>query len=363
MGEYDEVCVLIPTYNEAETITEVVERFVAEGFEDILVIDGRSTDGTADLARKAGTRVVEQSGSGKGQAVREAVGLIEKPYVLLVDGDSTYRPEEAHRLLEPLFAGEAAHVIGDRFANMQPGAMTRLNQLGNRIINRTFRFIHGRNLQDILSGYRAFTRSSFESLSLSADGFGIETEMSVECVKHDIETAVVDITYEPRPEESETNLRPFRDGGNIVVRLYQMARTNNPIFYFGSVGFLSAVSGVLLAAFVAYRWFLHDTSHEVIALAAGVTLLFGIQLVMFGVLSDLIVTANRRQGRRIDRINEQLDEIQSARSGTAAENGAADGSTATGAGRTTHVDGTGTPPVATGGEPAEDEPEAPGERS
>jgi glycosyltransferase (TIGR04182 family) len=312
MGDYDEVCVLVPTYNEAETVREVVERFRTEGLEQILVIDGGSTDGTQELATEAGARVVEQTGSGKGQAVREAVGLIDQPYVLLVDGDSTYRPEEANRLLEPLLSGDAEHVIGDRFANMQPGAMTRLNQAGNRIINRVFRFIHGRDLQDILSGYRAFTRESFGRLSLSADGFGIETEMSVECVKHDVKTAVVPITYEPRPEESETNLRPFRDGGNIILRLYQMARTNNPIFYFGSIGFASGLVGIFLAGFVAYRWFVHDSSHQVIALASGVALLFGLQLLMFGVLSDLIVTANREQTRRMDRMDDRLDAIETA---------------------------------------------------
>jgi dolichol-phosphate mannosyltransferase len=312
MGECDAVCVLIPTYNEAETIREVVDRFRAAGFERILVIDGGSTDGTREIAREAGAEVVQQSGSGKGQAVREGVGLIQEPYVLLVDGDSTYRPEEADRLLAPLLAGEAEHVVGDRFANMQPGAMTRLNKFGNRVINRAFGFIHGRYMQDILSGYRAFTRDSFERLSLSADGFGIETEMSVECVKHDIETAIVPITYEPRPEESETNLRPFRDGGNIILRLYQMARTNNPIFYFGSLGVVSAVAGLFLAGFVAYRWIVRGVSHEVIALAAGVSLLFGIQLIMFGVLSDLIVTANRQQARRIDSIDDRLDAIESA---------------------------------------------------
>jgi len=338
MAEYDVVCVLIPTYNEAQTIGEVVERFRAEGFERILVIDGGSTDGTQEIARDAGAEVVQQSGSGKGQAVREAVGLIDEPYVLLVDGDSTYQPEEADRLLDPLLAGEAEHVVGDRFAAMKPGAMTRLNKVGNRVINRAFRFIHGRDLQDILSGYRAFTRRSFEQLQLSADGFGIETEMSVECVKHDVVTAVVPITYEPRPEESETNLRPFRDGGNIILRLYQMARTNNPIFYFGSLGVVSALVGVFLAGFVAFRWFFRNTSHEVIALAAGVSLLFGIQLIMFGVLSDLIVTANRRQGRRIDRIDERLEAIETTSVGGAITSTGGDGSAAgrAGSGRESH---------------------------
>jgi glycosyltransferase (TIGR04182 family) len=307
MSRHEQVSVLVPTYNEAETIADVVERYRAEGFDDVLVIDGGSTDGTQDLAAEAGARVEQQRGDGKGQAVREAMEYIDRPVVLMVDGDSTYRPDEADRMLEPIFEGRADHVIGNRFADMQPGAMTRLNQTGNRIINRAFQYIHGTNLVDILSGYRAFTRESFEKLSLSADGFGIETEMAVECVKHSVRVEVVPITYEPRPDESETNLRPVRDGGNIIVRLYQMAKTNNPLFYFGSIGVGSAFVGVMLASYVVYAYLFRGISHSVLALAAGVALLFGLQLVMFGVLSELIVSANRRQAQQLERIADHLD--------------------------------------------------------
>ncbi len=311
MSRQEEVCVLVPTYNEAETITAVVEGYREQGFDDVLVIDGGSTDGTQDLAAAAGARVREQRGSGKGQAVREAMEYIDRPVVLMVDGDSTYRPGEAGRMLDPILDGRAEHVIGNRFASIQPGAMTRLNQVGNRIINRTFRYIHGQNLVDILSGYRAFTRDSFDTLSLSAEGFGIETELAVECVKHSVRVEVVPITYEPRPEESETNLRPVRDGGNIILRLYQMAKTNNPLFYFGSVGATSAFVGVMLAGYVAYAYLASGISHSVLALAAGVALLFGVQLVMFGVLSELIVASNRRQTQQLERIADRLDSTDS----------------------------------------------------
>ncbi|MFW5974485.1 MAG: glycosyltransferase, partial [Natrialbaceae archaeon] len=154
--EYDDVCVLLPTLEEAATITDVVAAYREAGFERILVVDGGSTDGTRSLAREAGARVMTQSGSGKGQAVREAVSRIETPYVLMADADMTYRAADAAAMLEPLLAGECEHVIGNRFADMQPGAMTRLNRPGNRLINRAFTLIHGRNYRDILSGYRAF---------------------------------------------------------------------------------------------------------------------------------------------------------------------------------------------------------------
>lgn len=300
MPPFADVCVLIPTLEEAETIGAVVDDFRSAGFETILVIDGGSTDGTQEEAASAGAEVMEQSGSGKGQAVREAVAAIELPFVLLVDGDGTYRAEDAHRMLEPLLDGETEHVIGDRFADMHPDAMTRLNRTGNRLINWSFQLIHGAHYQDILSGYRAFTTDSFERMNLTARGFGIETEMAVECVKQNIKTAVVPITYQSRPAGSETNLRPFWDGFVIVLTLYRLARMNNPLFYFGSVGVTSILAGGLLGAYVGFRWFLRGVSHEVLAVVAAFAILLGVQLIMFGLLSDLIVSLHREQMRRLD---------------------------------------------------------------
>jgi glycosyltransferase (TIGR04182 family) len=310
MVDRDAVCVLIPTYNERETIGDIVGSFVDQGYEHVLVVDGHSTDGTRDLAREAGARVVMQSGtgqgSGKGQAVREGLREVDRPYVVMLDGDGTYDPEEVDRLLKPLFEGEAEHVIGNRFANMEPGAMTRLNRFGNGIVNRGFARIHGQNLVDILSGYRAFTLESVQRLNLTEVGFGIETEMSVECVKHGVRTTVVPITYSERPDGSETNLDPFRDGSVILLTMYRMAKTSNPLFYFGSVGVTSFVLGMLTAAYVAYEAFVKNIDHEVIALVSAFFLLLGVQLLIFGVLSDMIISLHREQLDRVDRLAGQL---------------------------------------------------------
>ncbi len=302
------VCVLIPTLNEAATITDVITGFHAEGYDNILVIDGGSTDETQAHAADAGARVIEQSGSGKGQAVREALSYIDAPYILMVDGDGTYRPEDADRMLDPLVSGRAEHVIGNRFADMRAGAMTRLNKTGNRLINGAYRLIHRRDHHDILSGYRAFTRESIDRLDLSAEGFGIETELAVECVRHGIDTTEVPVTYRPRPADSETNLRPIRDGGLIIFTLYRLAKTNNPLFYFGSVGLLALILGLGVGAFVGYRWIVFRVPHEVLALVAAAGVLLGVQLIMFGVLSDLIVSLHRDQRRRIERLESQRDD-------------------------------------------------------
>jgi dolichol-phosphate mannosyltransferase len=298
MADPDGVCVLVPTLDEAETVDDVIEDFRDEGYENVLVVDGGSTDGTREVARAAGARVVVQSGSGKGQAVREAVRKhVDADYVLMLDGDGTYRAADADALVEPLLAGEAEHVIGDRFADMRPGAMTLLNRVGNRLINAAFGVIHGGSFDDILSGYRAFTRESFERMHLTADGFGIETEMAVECAKRGIRTTVVPITYLPRPAGSNTNLHPIRDGGIIILELYRRAKTNNPLFYFGSVGTVATLAGFVVAAYVGVEWITRRVSHEVLAVAAAFAILVGVQLLMFGVLADLILSLHREQLR------------------------------------------------------------------
>lgn len=248
MVSHDDVCVLVPTYNEASTIEAVVRGFRDQGFDDVLVMDGGSEDDTRERARAAGARVETQRGEGKGQAVRESLEYIHRPVVLMIDGDMTYRPDQADRLLEPIAEGRAEHVIGNRFGDLKPGAMTRLNRVGNYLMNRSFAWIHGSAFDDILTGYRAFTRESLERFSLTADGFGIETEMSGQCVEHDIDVAVVPITYQPRPDDSETNLHPIFDGGRIFWWIYRLSRRTNPRFYFGFLALVALVAVGLLGA-------------------------------------------------------------------------------------------------------------------
>ncbi|MFC7098349.1 S-layer glycoprotein N-glycosyltransferase AglJ [Halobaculum marinum] len=301
-----DVCVLLPTYDEAATVADVVTDFRRHGFENVLVIDGGSTDDTRDLAREAGARVEIQSGSGKGQAVREAVARhVDATYVLMADADGTYEAADAEAMLQPLRDGTAEHVIGDRFADMHEDAMTGLNSVGNTIFNSLFALIHREDYADILSGYRAFTRESFERLRLTADGFGIETEMAVECARHDVRTTVVPITYLPRPDGSNTNLHPVKDGGIILMAIYRQAKTSNPLFYFGSAGAISGLAGAAVAAYVAYEWFVLKISHNVLAIVAGVGIILGVQLLIFGVLSDLLVTLHSETLDRVERLEAQ----------------------------------------------------------
>ena len=300
----EEVCVLIPTLDEAATIGDVIDGFREEGYTNVLVADGGSDDGTREIARDRGAHVFVQSGDGKGQAVREALEYVNVPYVLMLDGDGTYDPADADTMLEPLSRGYE-HVIGNRFADMDDDAMKALNGFGNRMINRSFRAIHGADYEDILSGYRAFTVESFDRLSIDSDGFTLETELAVECVKHGVDTTVVPISYSARPDESETNLHPIRDGGTIILALYSLAKTNNPLFYFGSFGAAGILFGGAIASYVLWEWIQYQVGHEIMALVSAAAILLGVQLLMFGVLSDMLLSLHREQRRRLEQITRE----------------------------------------------------------
>jgi dolichol-phosphate mannosyltransferase len=287
--------ILIPTLNEEETIGEVIDKCLNSGFEpdDILVVDGGSNDRTVDLAAQRDVRILHQLDTdGKGRAVMMGVEeLIDDgaDVVVMMDGDGTYRPEELDAMLAPIRKNRAEHVIGDRFAAMDPDAMSGLNRVGNKIINKMFSTLHGKNLQDILSGYRAFTVESWQEMYLTKGGFGIETEMAVECLRHNIKTEVVPVSYLPRPDGSNTNLHPISDGAVIIRSVQQLARRHNPLIYFGGLGAGLSGIGLITALWVAVEWVTTQTSHEVAALFSAFVILLGVQLMFFGFLADLVV--------------------------------------------------------------------------
>jgi len=296
-----DVCVLIPTLNEEDAIAEVIGEFRRMGFEDILVIDGHSRDRTCERARAAGARVVVQSGQGKGQALKEAFELIESDYIVMIDGDGTYLPVEVRLLLDPVLAGRADHVMGNRFGNLQEGALTRLNSAGNRLINFFFRLIYGVPLNDILTGYRAFTLEGVRRLDLTMTGFEIETEMTVDSVKKGLDIVEVPITYRSRAKGTRTKLNPFMDGARIIATIYRMAKTHNPLFYFGLMGSFFGAIGFLSGLYVVREWVGTRTEHIPLTILTSLLIIIGFQLFFLGILGDAVASMHREVLREIYR--------------------------------------------------------------
>ncbi len=284
------VCILIPTLNEEETIGEVINGFKKEGFENIFVIDGNSTDSTREIAKREGARVEIQRGNGKGAAVQQAFELIEDDIIVMIDGDGTYAPSEVRKLLDPIVNGEADHVIGDRFA--YGGAFSKHHRLGNWALNKIFGFGYGVKLRDILSGYRALTRESVKKINLRRTGFEVETEMAIESVKKGIRIKEVPIRYEERKGESKLNF--IQDGTRIAYTLYVLARTHNPIFYFGVIGSLLVVFGVLVGMYVTIEW-LKGITHVLLTILTALLIISGVQFFIFGLFGDLLVRLQKEE--------------------------------------------------------------------
>ncbi|VVB71020.1 Glycosyltransferase AglJ [uncultured archaeon] len=298
---HEDVCVLIPTLNEEESIESVIREFKALGYENILLVDGHSTDATVEKARAAGARIFLQSGSGKGQALKEVFEQIEEEYILLIDGDGTYSPGEASSLLEPVQKGRADHVVGNRFGKLQGGALKKLNMIGNKMINRFFALIYGIHLTDILSGYRAFTTEGIRLLDLSTPGFEIESEITIESVKKGLRIAEIPITYKSRPAGTKTKLHPFRDGLKIILTIFRMAKTENPMFFFGLIGSIFGMAGFLVGLYVARDWFMWRIEHIPLTILTAILIIVGIQLFIIGLLGDVMASLHRDMMRELHR--------------------------------------------------------------
>jgi dolichol-phosphate hexosyltransferase len=292
----DEVCILIPTLNEGPTIGNVVREFKAQGYNNILVMDGKSTDNTVKNAREAGANVRTQSEIGKGNAIIEAFEIIEQPYILMLDGDGTYTAKDAEKMLTPLFLG-FDQVIGDRLINAEAGSFSRLNLFGNHMLNLLFKIAHSRDLHDILSGYRAFTKLAIQQMHLKEHGFEIETEISVEAVRNGQRIMVVPIKYLCRPGTG-TKLSPFHDGVKIMSTIYRLARVNNPMFYFGMMGLFTSLLGILVGVYVVLEWF-HGIEHIPLTILTVLLIVVGIEIFMFGIISDMLLIFHREIVREL----------------------------------------------------------------
>ncbi len=240
----EKTAVLIPCKDEETTITSVVEGF-KNALPDaiIYVYDNASTDQTALKASKAGAQVVFEPKPGKGQVIRRMFADVEADTYLIADGDATYDPAEACLLLKTLSEGGYDMVSGARIG-VKKQADRKGHVLGNRMFNRLYRALFGAGFTDIFTGYRAFTRRFVKSFPAVSSGFEIEAELSVHASQLRLPVIEIPISYGVRPEGSESKLKTFSDGFNILRSMFVLLKENRPLFLFGSLSALFFGSAV-----------------------------------------------------------------------------------------------------------------------
>jgi hypothetical protein len=249
LGEPDlDIAVLIPCHNEALTIAAVVSEFRrALPTATIYVYDNASTDDTAEIAAAAGAVVRHAPRLGKGNVLRRMFSEIEATVYVLTDGDGTYDAAAAPDLIERLRSEHLEMVVGRRVVIDSAGvAYRRGHQLGNRVLTTSVNWIFGEGFEDMLSGYRVFSRRYVKSYPATSRGFEAETEMTIHALDLRLSFDEVPINYCERPEGSKSKLRTIPDGLRIGKFILVLCKEYRPLRFFGALAMLSAL-GALVA--------------------------------------------------------------------------------------------------------------------
>lgn len=246
------VAVLVPCYNEAVAISKVVEDFRAALPEaEVYVYDNNSKDDTAAIARARGASVRHVSLQGKGHVVRRQFADIDADVYVMVDGDDTYHAASAPALVATLLDGQHDMVVGVRQA--QASAAYRAGHAwGNRMLTGFLSWLFGRNCQDILTGYRAFSRRFVKSFPVLSSGFDIETELTVHALEMKMSVGEVETPYKERPEGSFSKLSTYKDGFRILRTMLRLFSAERPLTFFGVMALgLAALSIAFVAPVVS----------------------------------------------------------------------------------------------------------------
>ena len=240
------IAVLIPCYNEEAAIGKVVRDFRESlpGAE-IYVYDNNSRDRTVAFAREAGAIVRSEPRQGKGNVVRRMFADIEADIYILVDGDDTYDASVAPSLVRALVDGGYDILSGQRVATGQ-SAYRAGHVLGNRLLTGLTAMMFRVKLADLLTGYRIMSRRFVKSFPFTAEGFGIETELTVHAVRLLMPMAEIETKYKERPAGSVSKLSTYKDGFKILFTIAGLVREERPLIFYTAIFAAAAIVSLVI---------------------------------------------------------------------------------------------------------------------
>ena len=290
----DQVTVVIPTLNEREAIGKILDDLKNEGFDNLLVVDGYSTDGTREIAESKGAVVLKQHGAGKAGALATAIEAIATPYMVVMDGDDTYKAADIHRLLS--HAAEYDEVIGARTGGRQN--IPLVNRVGNWLISKTFKLLFSEPITDVLSGMYLLRTETIRAVQITSVSFDIEVEIA-SSIASTGKITQVPISY---GERLGTQKLRSTDGFRIVGTLFWMAYYYNPLLLFGGLISLSAIPAVGILTWTLYEKLALNVWHSGYALLGVMLLLVATQ----GAAVSLGSLLSKRSENRIMRELRQI---------------------------------------------------------
>src|SRR6187397_813198 len=241
------VAVLVPCFNEEAAIAQVVRDFRdALPHAAIYVYDNNSTDRTAEVARSAGAHVRREAHQGKGNVVRRMFADVDADIYVLVDGDATYDAPSVRRMIGRLIDGQLDMVVGTRVDHGKVAYRTG-HRAGNRILSGFVAWVFGPSFNDMLSGYRVFSRRFVKSFPVLSGGFEIETELTVHALELGLPVEEIETPYYARPEGSSSKLSTWRDGFRILLTIANLYRAERPLPFFSVLGLIAGLVSIGLA--------------------------------------------------------------------------------------------------------------------
>ena len=314
----DKIAILIPCYNEAKTIKKVVGDYrevLPEA--KIYVYDNNSTDGTGEIAERAGAIVKKEYQQGKGNVIRRMFREIDAMCYIMVDGDDTYPAEYAKEMCQRVLERGADMVVGDRLSstyfieNKRP-----FHNFGNELVRKSINFLFKNDIKDIMTGYRAFSYQFVKTFPVLSRGFEIETEMSIHAVDKNMQIENVIIDYRDRPEGSESKLNTYSDGIKVLNTIIKLFRNYKPFGFFGVLSIILTL--IAMTFFIPVLYTFIETGlvpNFPTLMVCGFVEVAAIQSLFAGLILSSITHQNKQMFEyELQRVNDQYFYLQEKQS-------------------------------------------------
>ena len=294
----DKIAILIPCYNESKTIGKVINDWKkALPQATIYVYDNNSTDETAKIALEHGAIVRYEHQQGKGNVIRRMFREIESECYIMVDGDDTYPAEYGEQMVDFVLNRQVDMVIGDRLSSTYFEENKRpFHNFGNSLVRQTINTLFGCNIQDIMTGYRAFSYQFVKSFPVLSKGFEIETEMTIHAVHKNMSIENVVVSYRDRPEGSESKLNTYTDGIKVIKTIFRLFRMYKPIGFFGGMAAVLLIISAAMFFPILFKYF-HTglVPNFPTLIVSGFMALAAIMSMFSGLILSTIVEKERRE--------------------------------------------------------------------
>lgn len=314
----DKIAVLIPCYNESRTVAKVVADFKAALPEAVIyVYDNNSTDGTAEIATAAGAVVRHEYQQGKGNVIRRMFREIDARCYIMADGDDTYPAEFAPEMAAKVLERGVDMVVGDRLSatyfteNKRP-----FHNFGNKLVRHSINALFKSDIQDIMTGYRAFSYQFVKSFPVLSKGFEIETEMSIHAIEKNMQVENVVVSYRDRPEGSVSKLNTVSDGIKVLGTIGKLYKNNKPFAFFGIIALVLALIAAVMF-FPVLNEFLHtgEVRRFPTLIVSGFAAIAAILSFFSGLILETLHEKNRQdfEMRLIDIQNRYMQKMEESK--------------------------------------------------